>query len=143
MVASRPAEARRRPSGLNATHWDHVGVPAEDEHLLAGRRVPDAHRLVLAGRGEAPAVGAERDAEDESVMPAEGAEALGRSSRPRPSRCPSKLAEARRRPSGLNASALTGSVMSAKGVEALARSPRPRSSRPHSSSPTRGAGRRG
>src|SRR5262249_45472829 len=36
-----------------------VDVPTEDERLLAGRRLPDAHRLISAGRGEAQAIGAE------------------------------------------------------------------------------------
>ena len=41
MVPSLLAEARRRPSGLNATQWQKSGVSAQVEYLPAGRRVPD------------------------------------------------------------------------------------------------------
>src|SRR5205814_2271673 len=53
-----------------------LGVSAEVEHFPAGGRLPNAHRLVFSGRGDARAVGAEGDAEDESVVPLEGAEPL-------------------------------------------------------------------
>ena len=49
-VRSQPAEARRLPSGLNATLNDRVGVPLEGEGLLARRRVPDLHRPVRSRR---------------------------------------------------------------------------------------------
>ena len=84
-----------------------AGVSAQAEHLPAGRRVPDAHRLVFAGRGEAPAVRAEGDALDVSGMRVK----VWRSSPVVVSHSftvRSKLAEASRSPSGLNASALTG-----------------------------------
>ena len=143
MVPSRLAEARRRPSGLNATHPTHVGVSAEVEHLPAGRRLPDVHRLVFAGRGEAQAVGAaEGDAEDESVVPPrERAEALAGRRVPHVSGVRSKLAEASRRPSGLNASALTGWRCSER---VWRRSPVAASQifTCPASSPTRGAARR-
>ena len=84
-----------------------AGVSAQAEHLPAGRRVPDAHRLVFAARGEAPAVRAEGDALDVSGMQRRCGGAR-RSSYPTVSRVRSKLAEASRSPSGLNASALTG-----------------------------------
>src|SRR5262249_9177143 len=63
----------------------HRGVSAEVEHLPAGRRLPNTHRLVLADRSEAPAigVGATGDAEDESVVPLEGEEALAGTRVPR------------------------------------------------------------
>ena len=54
----------RRPSGLNATPYDPVGVSLEREGLLAGAGVPDLHRLIVAGGGDAASVGAERHAID-------------------------------------------------------------------------------
>ena len=70
-VWSSLPEARRLPSGLNATLVTVAGVPLEGEGLLAGRRVPDLHRLVAAGGGEALAVGAERHAVDRAGVPLE------------------------------------------------------------------------
>ena len=61
-VRSSLAEAMRRPSGLNATPLTDVGVSLERERLLAGAGVPDLHRLIAAGGGDAAAVGAERHA---------------------------------------------------------------------------------
>ena len=61
---------------------DESGVPAEDDELAPGGRVPDPRRAVVAGRGDEPAVGAEGDAVDESRMPAEGPDL--RAARPRP-----------------------------------------------------------
>ena len=54
----------RRPSGLNATPSDVAGVSLERERLLAGAGVPDLDRLIVAGRGDAASVGAERHAID-------------------------------------------------------------------------------
>ena len=53
-------------------------MSAEAEHLPAGRRVPDVHDLVFAGRGEAPAVRAEGDAQDESAYAGGVEELAGR-----------------------------------------------------------------
>ena len=39
-VLSRPAEASRFPSGLNATLHHHPGMPPEGEGFLPGRGVP-------------------------------------------------------------------------------------------------------
>ena len=61
-VRSRLAEAMRRPSGLNATPMTTLRVPAQGEDFLAGGGVPELHRAVIAGGGEAAAVGAERHA---------------------------------------------------------------------------------
>ena len=58
----RLAEAIVRPSGLNATPKTPPVWPLRVERLLAGGGVPDLHRPIVAGRGEAAAVGAERHA---------------------------------------------------------------------------------
>src|SRR5678816_4016233 len=54
----------------------HVGMSREGEALLAGQRVPDLHRLVITGAGQAFAVRAEADALDRALVPLEGGEAL-------------------------------------------------------------------
>src|SRR5436190_302708 len=51
---------------------DAAGVPLEREHHLAGPGVPDLHRLVQTGGGEAATVGAERHAIDEAPVSLEG-----------------------------------------------------------------------
>src|SRR5262249_53529568 len=48
------------PAGGAKCRAPDFSCVGEDEQLLAGRRIPDCHRLYVAGRGEAPAVGAER-----------------------------------------------------------------------------------
>ena len=76
---------------------------------MSGVGVPDPDRLVLAGGGDAATVGAERHAIDvlgvslerERLLPGSGIPDLDR---------PSLLAEAMRRPSGLNATPMTSSV---------------------------------
>ena len=69
-------EARRWPSGLNATLMDQTGMALEGEQLLAGRAVPDLHRLVIAPRSQALAVRAERHAHDPTGMALEGEQLL-------------------------------------------------------------------
>ena len=60
-VLSQLAEASRCPSGLNATAVHLAGVPGEGcADGLAGVGVPQPHRLVAAGGGQAVPVGAER-----------------------------------------------------------------------------------
>ena len=71
-VLSPLAEARRRPSGLNATLLTPLSVSLEGETLLAGARVPDLHRLVITAGGEALAVRAERHAVDTAGVSLEG-----------------------------------------------------------------------
>ena len=94
------------PSGLNATLVTSSGVPLEGEGFLAGRGVPHLHRLVDAGGGEPLAVGAERHAQTPLVCPLRV-----RVSWPVAAShtftVSSALAEARRLPSGLNATHLT------------------------------------
>ena len=46
-VPSSLAEARRLPSGLNATLLTSSGVPLEREDLLARVGVPDLQRVVI------------------------------------------------------------------------------------------------
>ena len=75
MVPSMLAEARRAVRAERHAPAP-AGVSAEAEHLPAGRRIPDAHRLVFAARSEAPAVRAEGDALDVSGMQIEGVEQL-------------------------------------------------------------------
>ena len=78
----------------------------EGEQLLAGRAVPDLHRLVIARRRQALAVRAERHARDHTGMALEGESSL-------PVALSqiftvwSLLADARRWPSGLNATLMT------------------------------------
>src|SRR5262249_10152561 len=48
------------PVGGAKGHAPDFSRVAEDEQLVAGRRIPDLHGLIFAGRGEALAVGAER-----------------------------------------------------------------------------------
>src|SRR5262249_57852931 len=48
------------PVGGAKGHAPDFSRVAEGEQRLAGRRVPDLHGLIVAGRGQAPAVGAER-----------------------------------------------------------------------------------
>src|SRR4051794_23741337 len=47
-------------------------MPLEGELFLPGACVPHPHRLVLAPRGDSPAVGAEADAPDRIGVPLEG-----------------------------------------------------------------------
>ena len=51
-VLSPLAEARRLPSGLNATLVTPLVCPLRVSSLLARRGVPHLHRLVLAGGDE-------------------------------------------------------------------------------------------
>ena len=60
------------PSGLNATLMTQPVCPLRVRASLAGRRVPDLHRPVVARGGEPRAVGAERHARDRAGMPLEG-----------------------------------------------------------------------
>src|SRR5262249_21760817 len=55
---------------------DSDGVPPEGEDLLAPLRVPDPHRLVHGGAGDALAVGAEAHALDLAGVPPEGEDLL-------------------------------------------------------------------
>ena len=87
-------------------------MPAEDVDLPPGRRVPDPHRPVGAGRGQGP-VGAERDPVDPAGVPGQGAEVLERRGVPDPDRAVPAPA-ARNLPSGLNATQLTYSVWSVR-----------------------------
>ena len=50
----------RRPSGLNATPLTQSVCPLSVSDLLSGAGVPDLHRLIVAGGGDAASVGAER-----------------------------------------------------------------------------------
>ena len=79
----------------------------EGEQLLAGRAVPDLHRLVLTPRSQALAVRAERHALDRTGMALEGEQLLAGRAVPDLHRLV-MLPEARRWPSGLNATLLTG-----------------------------------
>ena len=54
------AEAIWRPSGDNAIRRDLIRVPAEGQDLLARRHVPEPHGLIIAGGGDAAAVGLKR-----------------------------------------------------------------------------------
>ena len=63
-VPSTLAVARRLPSGLKATPCNGFRVAAQGEQFLAGLRVPHLRRLVLAGGGEALAIGAEGHTHD-------------------------------------------------------------------------------
>ena len=101
-VLSSLAEAMRRPSGLNATPVDGAGVSLERERLLAGRGIPDLDRLIVAGRGDATAVGAERHPIDAVGVSLERERLLAGRGIPDLDRL-IVLAEAMRRPSGLNA----------------------------------------
>ena len=59
-VLSALAVASSRPSGLNATPQHRAGVAGQGAQVLAGGRVPQPHRLVVAGGGQQPPVRAER-----------------------------------------------------------------------------------
>ena len=98
------------PSGLKATLRTEPGVPLEGEDLLAGRRVPDPHRPIAAGGGEALAVGAEGHAVTAAGVPLEGEGLLAGRRVPDLHRLVRSSAEARRLPSGLNATLETGPV---------------------------------
>ena len=74
-VLSSPAEARRRPSGLKATPRTFP-VCRKVWTELAGRRIPQFHGPVEAGRGQPPAVRAERQRADGVAMRGQGAEQL-------------------------------------------------------------------
>ena len=163
-VRSELAEAMRRPSGLNATPMTRMVVPAQGEDFLAGGGVPELHRAVPAGGGDAAAVGAERHAADTARVPAQGEHLLAGGGVPELHRrtvlagggdaaavgaerhaadCPPnvrasvrtswpvaasqsftvlvQLAEAMRRPSGLNATLLTPSACPREVNDFLAR----------------------
>ena len=71
-VLSELAEARRLPSGLKATlHHDVFMAHERCAERLAALGIPEPHGLVIARRGEALAVGAERDAFTRALMPHE------------------------------------------------------------------------
>ena len=63
------AEAIREPSGLNATLETGPVCPLSVRVSLPVSRVPNLHRLVVAGGGELGAVGAERHAVTPTVCP--------------------------------------------------------------------------
>ena len=72
-VVSSLAEARRCPSGLNATVPHGVGVAGERcADRLAGVGVPQPHRVVPAGGGQAVPVGAERHTGHGLGVPGQG-----------------------------------------------------------------------
>ena len=72
-VLSSPAVASRCPSGLNATLEHRAGVAGEwGADRLAGVGVPQPHRLVVAGGGEAVPVGAERHTDHRAGVAGEG-----------------------------------------------------------------------
>ena len=59
-VPSSPALASSRPSGRERHRVDPAGVALEGGGGLAGGRVPQPHRAVVAGAGQQPPVGRER-----------------------------------------------------------------------------------
>ena len=84
-VLSSLAVASSRPSGLNATPRPAV-VAGQGAQALAGGRVPQPRRLVVAGGGEQPPVRAERHAADPAVVAGQGAQALAGGRVPQPRR---------------------------------------------------------
>ena len=71
-----PAEARRRPSGLNATPTTAPVCPRKVRTSFAGVGVPDPHSLVGTCGREAAAVGAKRQANDHARVAAKHADLL-------------------------------------------------------------------
>ena len=69
-LPSTPPEASRRPSGLKATAVDGFALlsPGHGD-LAAGRRLPQAQRVVLGDGGQPAAVGAEGHAADRALVP--------------------------------------------------------------------------
>ena len=126
-------------------HADHrAGVAGEGcADRLAGVGVPQPHRLVVAGRGEPVPVGAERHPEHRAGVAGERcADRLAGVGVPQPHR-PSSLAEARRCPSGLNATPITGPVWPVRVADRLDRCRRPTAAPSGRSWPWPGGARRG
>ena len=110
-VLSPLPEARRVPSGLNATLDTVSGVAGQRlADGLAGGGVPQPHRLVGAAGGDAGAVGAERHAASpRPVWPVSGWPMGWPVAASHSRTVLSSLPEARRVPSGLNATLHTAS----------------------------------
>ena len=117
-VSSALAEAIRCPSGLNAT-LDHRLVVAGERRAdgLAGVGVPQPHRVVGAGGGDAVPVGAERHtASPRRCGRCSGAPMGWPVSAFHSRTVLSAPAEASRCPSGLNATLCTASVWPVSGA---------------------------
>ena len=108
-VLSSLPEAMRVPSGLNATLYTALGVAGQRlADGLAGGRVPQPHRLVVAAGGDARAVGAERHAGHRVRVAGQRLRRSGWPVAASHSRTVlSALPEASRVPSGLNATLYT------------------------------------
>ena len=70
-VWSSPTVASVRTVGAEGQAVDSVGVPLTEGNFLARCEVPDPRSPILAGRGQALAVGAERDVRDVAAVAAE------------------------------------------------------------------------
>ena len=116
------------PSGLNATLVHRVGVAGQRvADGLAGGRVPQPHRVVVAAGGDARAVGAERHAVHRARCGRSAAAPTGWPVAASHSRTVlSSLPEASRLPSGLNATLITASGVPGRAAGRRAgRCPRP------------------
>ena len=101
------------PSGLKATLVTDPVPVVRALRVRASWPVAASHTFTVSsalGGGEALAVGAEGHARDLAGVPLEGEGLLARRPRPRPSPSRPRSAEARRLPSGLKATLMTGPV---------------------------------
>ena len=117
-------EARRLPSGLNATLHTRPVWPVRVADGLAGGRVPQPHRLVVAGGGEPVPSGLNATLCTASVWPVRVADGLAGGRRPTAAPC-CRPPEAMRVPSGLNATLDTASVWPGERPPGPGRWPRP------------------
>ena len=84
-VSSSDPLTMRAPSGENAAAETPL-MAAQDQQLLAARRVPHPHRLVVGPAHDARAIGRERRCRD-PVLVATQTSSAARSPRPRPAAC--------------------------------------------------------